>query len=67
VLQDAGLVVVQKLISNKRPQTLCSLTAEGRRRFVEYIGVLEQIVGQALHAKVRDFVPSALGQGFSPT
>jgi DNA-binding MarR family transcriptional regulator len=66
VLQDAGLVVVQKLIANKRPQTLCSLTAEGRRRFVEYLGVLEQIVDTALHARVRDIVPGSLGQGFSP-
>jgi DNA-binding HxlR family transcriptional regulator len=59
VLQDAGLVQVHKETVNKRPQTLCRLTAEGRRRFVEYIGVLEQIVEDALQARVREACPAA--------
>jgi DNA-binding transcriptional ArsR family regulator len=67
VLQEAGLVFVRKEIANKRPQTLCSLTSEGRRRFVEYISVLEKIVGDAWRARVGSAAPSAgLGQGFSP-
>ena len=67
VLQDAGLVEVRKQISNNRPQTLCQITAEGRRRFVEYIGVLEQIVGDALHANARNTAPaSPLAPGLSP-
>lgn len=66
VLQDAGLVLVHKETVNKRPQTLCQLTAEGRRRFVEYIGVLEQIVGDALQARARDMLPAApLSPGLS--
>lgn len=66
VLQDAGLVDVCKRISNKRPQTLCRLTMEGRRRFVEYIGVLERIVGDAVRARTGDSTAQHLGQGFSP-
>ena len=33
VLQDAGMVDVRKETTNKRPQTLCRITNEGRRRF----------------------------------
>ncbi len=67
VLQDAGLVEVRKQISNNRPQTICSITNEGRRRFVEYIGVLEQIVGDALHANARNLAPAGpLAPGLSP-
>lgn len=67
VLQDAGLVEVRKHTENNRPQTVCRLTAEGRRRFVEYIGVLEQVVDDALQARRGD-LPAAkrLGQGWSP-
>jgi DNA-binding transcriptional ArsR family regulator len=67
VLQDAGLVDVRKEITNRRPQTLCRLTGEGRRRFVEYIGVLEHVVEDALSAGRAQTAPAKqLGQGFSP-
>ncbi len=68
VLQEAGLVDVRKETSNKRPQTLCRLTSEGRRRFAEYIGVLEQIVSDAMGAHARSAVAiHPLGKGFMPT
>ena len=67
VLQDAGLVEVRKQTSNNRPQTICRITSEGRRRFVEYISVLEQIVGDALHANARNLAPAGpLAPGLSP-
>ena len=50
VLQDAGLVEVWKGSRGKRPQTLVRMTESGRARFLEYIGLLEQIVGEALDA-----------------
>ncbi len=65
VLQDAGLIEVRKETTDKRPHTLCRLTSEGRRRFVEYISVLEQVVGDALQAN-RAEAAKHLGQGFSP-
>src|ERR1700719_2185506 len=40
VLQDAGLVEVWKGSQKGKPQTLCRLTADGRRRFLEYVAVL---------------------------
>jgi predicted ArsR family transcriptional regulator len=66
VLQDAGLVEVRKQTGERRPQTHCRLTVEGRRRFVEYIGVLEQVVEDALEAGRAEATAKQLGQGWSP-
>ena len=66
VLQDAGLVDVRKIADSPRPQTVCELTLEGRRRFVEYIGVLEQVVEDALHVHVSQAPAQGLSGGISP-
>jgi DNA-binding HxlR family transcriptional regulator len=50
VLHEAGVVEVWKGFQHNRPQTLCRLTADGRRRFLEYVGVLENVVTDALKA-----------------
>ena len=47
VLQEAGFVEVWKGMKNNRPQTLCRLTDSGRKRFLEYISVLESVVANA--------------------
>jgi len=47
VLQEAGFVEVWKGIKNNRPQTLCRLTDDGRKRFLGYIAVLESVVANA--------------------
>lgn len=67
VLSDAGLVEVWKGIKNKRPQTLCRLTNEGRERFLEYIEVLESVVADAM-AVTQDAaaVRERLANGWSP-
>jgi DNA-binding HxlR family transcriptional regulator len=50
VLQEAGLVEVAKSFEQSRPQTTCRLTADGHRRYVEYLAVLEQVVRDAAAA-----------------
>jgi DNA-binding MarR family transcriptional regulator len=50
VLQEAGLVDVEKSFEQNRPQTTCLLTAEGQKRYVEYLAVLEQVVRDAAAA-----------------
>jgi DNA-binding transcriptional ArsR family regulator len=50
VLQTARLVEIGKGTQGKRTVTLVRLTRKGRRRFMEYIGVLEQIVTEAIEA-----------------
>jgi DNA-binding MarR family transcriptional regulator len=67
VLHEAGLVEVWKGLQKNRPQTLCRLTDEGRRRFLEYINVLENVVADALAAaKADNAKSSALADGLTP-
>ena len=49
-LQEGGLVEVWKGFKNKRPQTLCRLTADGRKRLLEYVNELERVVADAATA-----------------
>lgn len=50
VLEEAGLLEVRKGFEQNRPLTLCRMTPDGRRRFLDYIGVLEQVVRDAAQA-----------------
>ncbi|MDB6086710.1 MAG: ArsR family transcriptional regulator [Gammaproteobacteria bacterium] len=50
VLEEAKLVVSAKGFEQGRPQTLCRITPLGRRRYVEYLAVLEQVVLDASSA-----------------
>jgi DNA-binding MarR family transcriptional regulator len=47
VLQAARFVEISKSFEHNRPQTVCRLSAEGRKRYVEYLAVLEQVVRDA--------------------
>ena len=67
VLHEAGLVEVWKGFQKNRPQTLCRLTDEGRRRFLDYINVLENVVADALAAaKAVEASAPSLADGLSP-
>jgi DNA-binding MarR family transcriptional regulator len=50
VLQEAGLVDILKGYDQNRPQTICKITPSGRRRFLNYLAVLEQVVRDAADA-----------------
>ena len=56
VLERAKLVATVKEQEGNRPQTICFLTAQGRKQFMEYLSTLEQVVRDA--AKVTEEVPS---------
>jgi DNA-binding MarR family transcriptional regulator len=47
VLHDAKLVEISKGYDGNRPQTLCRITPQGRRRYLDYLSVLEQVVRDA--------------------
>jgi len=67
VLHESGLVEVWKGVRKNRPQTLCRLTDEGRRRFLGYITVLENVVADALAAARKgEGSPTSLADGLSP-
>lgn len=50
VLQEAGLVEIDKSFENNRPQTVCRVTKDGRARYLDYLAVLEQVVRDAAEA-----------------
>jgi DNA-binding transcriptional ArsR family regulator len=54
VLQEAGLVEVTKGYEGNRPHTSCKLTKAGRKRFLDYLTVLEQLVRDAAKAAGKD-------------
>src|ERR1700733_12566805 len=54
VLQEAGLVEVIKGYEGNRPHTTCRLTKTGRKRFLDYLAVLEQLVRDAAQAAGKD-------------
>jgi DNA-binding transcriptional ArsR family regulator len=47
VLEEAGLVTLFKGVEHNRPLTLCRITAQGRRRYVDYLSVLERVLTDA--------------------
>ena len=55
VLQEAGLVDLSKTFEANRPLTTCSLTRNGRRRFLDYLALLEQVVRDAAKPAGEDF------------
>jgi DNA-binding MarR family transcriptional regulator len=59
VLQEAGLVEVTKGYEGNRPHTSCRLTKSGRRRFLDYLAVLERLVRDAAKAAGKEAAASA--------
>ena len=66
VLSDAGLVDIWKGTKGSRPQTMYRLTAGGRRRFAEYISVLEKVVVDAQVDVKADARQQQISPGWSP-
>jgi len=44
VLEEAKLVATSKSVEHGRSQTVCRITTLGRKRYIEYLAVLEQVV-----------------------
>lgn len=47
VLERGKMVEIVKGHDRNRPQTLCRITASGRKRYLEYLSTLEQVVRDA--------------------
>ena len=50
VLEESAMVALEKSFVENRPHTACRLTAAGRKRYADYLGVLEQVVRDAEEA-----------------
>jgi len=57
VLERAGLVTQGKEQRQGRPQTVCRLTPAGRRRYLDYLQVLERVLLDAAAAVKRQSTP----------
>jgi len=44
VLEKAQIVQILKGYDRNRPQTVCRITPSGRKRYLEYLSTLEQVV-----------------------
>jgi len=44
VLETAKLIEITRTTEDARPQSLIRITAHGRKRFLSYLGVLEQVL-----------------------
>jgi hypothetical protein len=61
VLEGAKLITISKSTEHNRPQTVCRITPLGRKRYIEYLVVLEQVILDA-SAAVKAEAPSRSGQ-----
>jgi DNA-binding MarR family transcriptional regulator len=50
VLEEAGMITVFKGTERNRSLTLCRVTPLGRKRYIEYLAVLEKVVVDAAAA-----------------
>ncbi len=57
VLRAAKLIEITKDLDNNRPHTLCRITANGRKRYLDYLAVLEQVIRDVVAGERTD--PSA--------
>lgn len=66
VLEQEKIVEIVKGHERNRPLTVCRITASGRKRYLEYLATLEQVVRDA--AKVAgEETKSELVRGLSPS
>lgn len=54
VLEQARMVEIVKGHDHNRPQTLCRITSSGRKRYLEYLTTLEQVVRDAAKVSRED-------------
>ncbi len=65
VLETDGILEIAKGIDRNRSLTVCRVTPAGRRRYLEYLTTLEQVVKDAAKAAEEISTPSR-GQNLTP-
>ncbi len=66
VLERARMVEILKGHDRNRPQTVCRITANGRKRYLEYLSTLEQVVRDAAKG-AKDEPASSLIRSLTPS
>jgi len=60
VLEREKMVEIAKGIDRNRPLTVCRITAMGRKRYLEYLATLEQVVRDAAKGTNEEPSPSLM-------
>ncbi len=60
VLETEGMVKITKGQEQNRPLTTCRITAAGRKRYLEYLTTLEQVVKDAARVSAAADTPGKL-------
>ncbi len=59
VLKSAKLIEITKDFDNNRPHTYCRISANGRKRYLEYLAVLEQVIRNVVAGHKSEVAPEA--------
>ncbi len=62
ILEEAKLISMTKSFVDQRPHTSCRVTPLGRKRYLEYLVVLEQVVRDAAAAAGHDVAAPLLAK-----
>ena len=60
VLETEKMVEIVKGHDRNRPQTICRITPQGRKRYLEYLSTLERVVKDAANGSKEKDAPSLL-------
>lgn len=67
VLENARMVEIMRGHDRNRPHTICRITASGRKRYLEYLATLEQVVRDAGGGAKPEAAVSTLLQNLAPS
>ena len=65
VLETENMVAIVKGHDRNRPQTICCITPAGRKRYLEYLSTLEQVVKDAAKGTKEERASSPI-RGLTP-
>jgi DNA-binding MarR family transcriptional regulator len=66
VLEKGKMVEISKGHERNRPQTVCRITSSGRKRYVEYLAALEQVIRDAAK-ETKEEPKNSLVRGLTPS
>jgi DNA-binding MarR family transcriptional regulator len=66
VLEKGKVVEIVKGHDHNRPQTICRITPSGRKRYLEYLSTLEQVIRDAAK-ETKDELAGNLVRGLTPS
>jgi len=66
VLEKGKVVEIVKGHDRNRPQTICRITPSGRKRYLEYLSTLEQVIRDAAK-ETREELAGAVVRGLTPS